>query len=231
MNGEEPGRGVAPIRVLVVDDQAIVRKGVAALLAQVAHIDVVGEAADGQDAVAQVRTLRPDVILMDLVMPVMDGVQAIEQIGAVHPEARILVLTSYTGDDQVVSAIRAGAMGYLLKDSEPAELVLAIEQLSRGEVSLHPSVAGQVLQELRRSSEETPSANVLTEREVAVLRQVAQGLSNREVAARLETTEATVKSHVSSILSKLHLANRVQATLYALQEGIASLEEPAGTPG
>jgi len=217
-----------PIRVLVVDDQAIVRKGIRALLAEVETIAVVGEAANGAEAVAQAQALEPDVTLMDLVMPVMDGLEAIRQITARQPGARILVLTSFAGDDKVFPAIKAGALGYLLKDSEPAELIHALEQVSRGEPSLHPSIAAKVLQELRRPAQQTRPPNALTAREVEVLRLVAKGLSNREIAAQLTTTEATIKTHVSSILSKLHLANRVQAALYALQEGVAL---PQDTPG
>ena len=217
-----------PIRVLVVDDQAIVRKGIRALLAEVETIAVVGEAANGAEAVAQAQALDPDVTLMDLVMPVMDGLEAIRQITARQPGARILVLTSFAGDDKVFPAIKAGALGYLLKDSEPAELTHALEQVSRGEPSLHPSIATKVLQELRRPAQQTRPPNALTAREVEVLRLVAKGLSNREIAAQLTTTEATIKTHVSSILSKLHLANRVQAALYALQEGVAL---PQDTPG
>jgi len=221
------GQGAAqrPIRVLIVDDQAIVRKGIRALLAQVATIAVVGEASNGQEAVAQAQALNPDVTVMDLAMQGMDGIEAIGQITTRQPGARILVLTSFTGDDKVFPAIKAGALGYLLKDSEPADLIRAIEQVSRGEPSLHPSIAMQVLKELRRPAPKTPPPNALTTREVDVLRLVATGLSNREIAAQLVTTEATIKTHVSSILSKLHLANRVQATLYALQEGVNSLQD------
>jgi two-component system, NarL family, response regulator LiaR len=220
-SGGQPGAGPAkaPIRVLIADDQAIVRKGIRALLAEVETIAVVGEASNGQDAVAQAQALNPDVTLMDLAMPKMDGIEAIRQITARQAGARILVLTSFTTDDKVFPAIKAGALGYLLKDSEPADLIRAIEQVSRGEPSLHPSIAAQVLRELRRPLQKTPLPNALTAREVEVLRLVAKGLSNREIAAQLTTTEATTKTHVSAILSKLHLANRVQAALYALQEG------------
>ncbi|MHB0857552.1 MAG: response regulator [Anaerolineae bacterium] len=211
----------SPIRVLVVDDHVIVRKGLRALLAEVETIAIVGEAANGAEAVAQAQALSPDVILMDLAMPVMDGIEAIRQITARDAGARILVLTSFTGDDKVFPAIKAGALGYLLKDSEPAELIRAIEQVSRGEPSLHPSIAMQVLQELRRPAQHKRPPNALTAREVEVLSLVAKGLSNREIGVQLTTTEATIKTHVSSILSKLHLANRVQAALYALQEGTA----------
>jgi NarL family two-component system response regulator LiaR len=209
--------------VLIVDDHAIVRKGVRALLAQVGYIRVVGEAGNGQDAVRLAVDLDPDVILMDLVMPGIDGIEAIRHITGQQAKARILVLTSFASDDKVFPAIKAGALGYLLKDSEPADLLRAIQQVHRGEPSLHPIIAGKVLQEMQRPSKRPPTPDPLTDRELEVLRLVAQGLGNHEIAERLVITEATVRSHVSNILSKLHLANRVQATLYALQEGLTSL--------
>lgn len=217
-----------PIRVLIVDDQAIVRKGIRALLAEVEAIAVVGEARNGQEAVAQALALHPDVTLMDLAMPEMDGLEAIRQITACQAGARILVLTSFVSDDKVFPAIKAGALGYLLKDSEPADLIHAIRQVNRGEPSLHPSIAVKVLQELRRPAEKTPPPNALTVREVEVLRLVAKGMSNRQIATQLTTTEATIKTHVSSILSKLHLANRVQAALYAISEGVTLPEDMPG---
>jgi NarL family two-component system response regulator LiaR len=213
------------IRVLVVDDHAIVRKGIRALLAEVQGIDVIGEASDGQEAMDQADALRPDVILMDLVMPGVDGIEATRQIAADEAGPRILVLTSFAGDDKVFPAIQAGALGYLLKDSAPADLVEAIHQVHRGEPSLQPSIAQKVLNELRRPSVRPPTPDPLTDREVEVLRMVAKGLNNPEIAQRLVITEATVRTHVSNILGKLHLANRVQATLYALQEGITSLDD------
>ena len=213
-----------PIRVLVVDDQAIVRKGIRALLAEVERIEVVGEAGDGQEAADQARELQPDVILMDLVMPHVDGIEAIRQITR-DQAARILVLTSFAGDDKVFPAIKAGALGYLLKDSEPEDLLRGIEQVHRGEPSLHPTIARKVLREMQRPPEHTPTHDLLTDRELEVLRLVATGLTNREIAEKLVVTEATVRSHVSNVLSKLHLANRVQATLYALQEGLTALDD------
>jgi NarL family two-component system response regulator LiaR len=215
------------IRVLIVDDHAIVRKGIRALMAEVEGIEIVGEAGDGREAIAQADALDPDVILMDLVMPGMDGIEATRQITTSDAGPRILVLTSFASDDKVFPAIKAGALGYLLKDSEPVDLVLAIQQVHRGEPSLQPSIAHKVLQELQHPSRRPPTPDPLTDREMEVLRLVAKGLSNPEVAGRLTVTEATVRTHVSNILSKLHLANRVQATLYALQEGIASLEDSA----
>ncbi len=203
------------IRVLIVDDQAIVRKGVRALLQQVEHIEVVGEAVDGPEAVAQAGSLCPDVILMDLAMPRMDGITAIRQITADQPAARILVLTSFAGDNQVFPAIKAGALGYLLKDSEPEDLLAAIQSVYRGQPSLSPVIAQKVLSELRQPTDYPLTPDPLTDREVEVIRLVAKGLSNRDIAERLVVVEATVRAHVSNILSKLHLANRVQAAIVA----------------
>jgi len=213
------------IRVLVADDHAIVCKGIRALLAAEPDIEVVGEAENGREAVTEAEKLQPDVILMDLVMPEMDGIEAIRRITARQPEARILVLTSFAADDKVFPAIKAGALGYLLKDSSPEELVQAIHQVYRGESSLHPTIARKVLQELSRPSERPPTPEPLTEREVEVLRLVARGQSNQEIADQLVISEATVRTHVSNILGKLHLASRTQAALYALREGLASLDD------
>jgi NarL family two-component system response regulator LiaR len=213
------------IRILVADDHAIVRKGIRALLATEPDIEVAGEAENGREAVTEAESLRPDVILMDLVMPEMDGIEAIRRITARQPEARILVLTSFAADDKVFPAIKAGALGYLLKDSGPEELVQAIHQVYRGESSLHPTVARKLLQELSRPSERPPTPEPLTEREVEVLRLVARGQSNQEMADQLVISEATVRTHVSNILGKLHLASRTQAALYALREGLASLDD------
>ena len=214
------------IKVLICDDQAIVRKGVLALLATEPNIAVVGEAENGQEAISQEEKLNPDVILMDLVMPKVDGIEAIRQITARRSEARILVLTSFATDDKVFPAIKAGALGYLLKDSRPEELVQAIQQVHRGEPSLHPTIARKVLQELSRPEEidKPPASDPLTERELEVLRLVARGLSNQQIAYKLTISEATVRTHVSNILSKLHLASRIQAALYALDKGWASLD-------
>ena len=218
------------IDVLVVDDHAIVRKGIRALLTEYEDIEVVGEASDGLEAVTQAQALNPDVILMDLVMPGTDGIEATRQITADEPCPRVLVLTSFAGDDKVFPAIKAGALGYLLKDSEPADLVDAIRHVNRGEPSLQPSIAQKVLRELQRPSTRPPAPDPLTEREMEVLRLVAKGMSNPEIARQLVVTEATVRTHVSNILGKLHLANRVQATLYALHEGITSLDDSLESP-
>jgi NarL family two-component system response regulator LiaR len=192
-------------------------------LAEVEGIDVIGEASDGDEAVAQAKALGPDVVLMDLVMPGMDGIEATRRITR-DQGARVLVLTSFFGDDKVFPAIKAGALGYLLKDSEPADLLQAIRQVHRGEPSLHPTIARKVLQEMQEPSHAPPTPDPLTGRELEVLDLVAKGMSNRDIAERLVVTEATVRSHVSNILGKLHLANRVQATLYALHEGLTSLQ-------
>jgi NarL family two-component system response regulator LiaR len=214
-----------PIRVFVAEDHAIVRKGICALLTLEPGIEVVGEASNGREAVRGVESSEPDVILMDLVMPEMDGIEAIRQVIARRPQAHILVLTSFATDDKVFPAVKAGAMGYLLKDSEPGEVVNAIRQVHRGESSLHPRIARKLMQELSRPAEQPPTPDPLTEREMEVLRLVAQGKSNRSIADDLSVTEGTVRVHVSSILGKLHLASRTQATLYALREGLASLDD------
>jgi NarL family two-component system response regulator LiaR len=220
-----------PIRVFVAEDHAIVRKGICALLTLEPGIEVAGEASNGQEAVRGIERAQPDVVLMDLVMPEMDGIEAIRQVMARQPEARILVLTSFATDDKVFPAIKAGALGYLLKDSEPREVVDAIRQVHRGESSLHPRIARKLMQELSRPADRPPSPDPLTEREVEVLGLVAQGKSNRDIADELTITEGTVRVHVSSILGKLHLASRTQAALYALREGLASLDDAGKTPG
>jgi len=216
------------IRVLIVDDHTIVRKGIRALLTEIAGIEVVGEAADGQEAVAQANSLRPDVILMDLAMPNMDGIEATRQIKTSQPESRILVMTSFATDDKVLPAIKAGALGYLLKESAPEDLVQAIQQIHRGESSLHPTIARKVLQEITHPSDRPPTPDPLTKREAEVLLLVAQGLSNRDIARKLNISDPTVRSHVSNIMSKLHLATRIQAALYALREGLVSLDAEGG---
>ena len=215
------------IRVLIVDDHTIVRKGIRALLAEIEGIEVVGEADNGQEAIAQAETLHPDVILMDLAMPKMDGIEAIRQIKASQPESRILVMTSFAADDKVFPAIKAGALGYLLKESAPEDLVQAIRQIHRGESSLHPTIARKVLQEITHPSDRPPTPNPLTEREAEVLRLVAQGLSNQDIARKLNISDPTVRTHVSNIMGKLHLATRIQAALYALREGLVSLDAGA----
>lgn len=212
------------IRLLIADDHAIVREGLRALVEDRPDMELVAEAADGAEAVKQALALTPDVILMDLVMPRMDGLAAIQAIKKHGLAVRILVLTSFAEDDKVFAAIKAGAMGYLLKDASPQELLQAIRSVYRGESSLHPSIALKVIQELARPSSLPPTPDPLTEREVIVLKLVAQGLSNQDIAERLRVSERTAGSHVCRILDKLHLANRTQAALYALREGLAHLD-------
>jgi NarL family two-component system response regulator LiaR len=214
------------IRVFIADDHAIVRKGIRALLATEPGVEVIGEAGEGNLAVEQVLALRPAVTLMDLVLPDIEGADAIARIRAVWPEARILVLTSFVTDEKVLPAIRAGARGYLLKDSSPEDLVRAIRQVDRGESPLDPSVAGRVMSALSHpATTGTSGPDALTARELDVLREVARGYSNQEIAVRLSLSEATVRTHISHILSKLGLASRTQATLYALREGLVTLDE------
>ncbi|NPV06493.1 MAG: response regulator transcription factor [Anaerolineae bacterium] len=214
---------VEVIRILVADDHAVVREGLRGLIATEPGMEVVGEAADGHEAVLKASVLRPDVILMDLVMPKLDGLEAIRQIKAQDPKARILVLTSFADDDKVFPAIKSGALGYLLKDSSPHDLLKAIRDVYQGESSLHPTIARMLIGELNRPTTLPPTASPLTEREVDVLRLVAQGLTNDEIGTRLFISERTVRTHVSNILGKLHLANRTQAALYAVREGFARL--------
>ena len=220
---EETTRQKDVIHILVADDHDLVRKGLCSLMAAKPGIEVVGEAADGVEAVLKARSLQPDVILLDLVMPHKDGIEAIQEIRAENPDARILVVTSFAEDDKVFSAIKAGALGYLLKDSSPAELLQAIYDVYRGESSLHPTIARKLIHELHQPPDLPPTEDPLTEREAEVLSLVAQGLTNQEIAERLVISEGTVGNHMSSILGKLHLANRTQAALYALRKGLAEL--------
>ena len=223
--------GERPIRVLLVDDHAVVRKGLGALLAREPSVEVVGEAEDGEQAVRTSEQLLPDVVVMDLEMPGLGGVEATRQIVESRPESRVLVLTSHMSEEDVLPALKAGACGYLLKQSEPEEVLRAIRQAHCGETVLHPAIARLVLQEINRPTrpKQVTTADPLSEREVDVLRLIARGLSNREIADALVVGEATVRTHVGSILRKLQLASRTQAALYALRAGLAALDE-AGSP-
>jgi NarL family two-component system response regulator LiaR len=213
------------IRVLVVDDQRVVREGIAALIAEETEIEVVGQAGDGIEAVDLADKLRPDVILLDLIMPRMDGIQAIREITRFDWEPRILVLTSFAEDDQVFSAIQAGALGYLIKDTSPAELLEAIRKVDQGESFLPPTIARKLMHEISQPRGLPPTEAPLTEREAIVLSLIAEGLSNREIGERLVISERTVHGHVGNILKKLHLANRTQAALYALREGYGGAQK------
>ena len=213
------------IRVLIADDHAIVRKGIRALLATEPDIEVVGEAASGQEAIVETQRLRPDVVLMDLLMPELDGIDAIRRINQRQPETRILVLTSFVSNGKVFGAVEAGALGYLLKDAGPEELAKSIRQVYRWEPSFQPAVARKLLQTISGSPPSGTGSDALTGRELEVLRLVACGHSNWEIANRLSISEGTVRGHVSSILAKLRLSSRTQAALYALREGLASLND------
>lgn len=215
----------APIRILIADDHPVVREGMAAMFSNIPELELVGAAKDGVEAVEMARHLRPDVILLDLVMPRQGGLEAIHEIKKENPAAKILVVTSFTEDDKVFPAIKSGALGYLLKDAPPEVLLQAIHDVYQGESSLHPTIARKLIQEISQPSPLPPTETPLTEREIAVLRLIARGLTDQEIAENLSITIRTVRFHISNILSKLHLANRTQAALYALQEGLSDLED------
>jgi two-component system, NarL family, response regulator LiaR len=215
------------IRVLLVDDHAVVRKGLRALLDREPGIEVTHEAEDGEEAVRSADRFHPDVILMDLEMPGIGGIEATRRIIDMHPDTRIVVLTSHASEEDVFPALKAGAFGYLPKHSAPEDVLHAIRQAYRGETVLHPAIARMVLQELQGAPQPKQPATTdpLSERELEVLRLVAQGVSNQEIANALVVGEATVRSHFSAILRKLQLASRTQAALYALRQGLATLDE------
>lgn len=216
------------ITVLLVDDHSVVRQGVRAFLETQPDISVVSEAASGDEAVQLATEHAPDVVLMDLVMPGMDGVEATRQVKAASPRTQVIVLTSYHQDEHIFPAIRAGALSYLLKDVGPDELAEAVRKAAWGEAVLHPRVAARVVQEIHGARQNTQAPNPFTElsdRELEVLRLIADGLTNADIAERLVISEKTVKSHVSNILSKLHLADRTQAAVYAWREGVVRRDE------
>lgn len=213
----------AQVRVALVDDHRVVRRGLRTYLESFAGLEVVGEASSGEEAVAAVEGWLPDVVVMDLLMPGgMDGIEAIRRVRALSPHTQVVALTSATDDARVVAALRAGAIGYVRKDADPEVLLAAIRAAARGQSLLDPAVAGVVLQELARPS---PAGSDLTERERDVLRQLALGRTNREIAEELCVSAETVKTHVGNILTKLHLAHRTQAAIYALKRGVVSLDE------
>jgi two-component system, NarL family, response regulator LiaR len=204
------------IRILIVDDHAVVRQGLRLFLSLDDELEVIGEAANGQQALDLSRELRPDVVLMDLLMPIMDGITAIGAIRAELPEIEVIALTSVLEDNSVIGAVRAGAIGYLLKDTDSHDLIRAIKAASQGQVQLSPKAAARLMREVRLP--DAPES--LTEREAAVLRLIAAGKSNKEIALALSIGEKTVKTHVSNVLSKLNVNSRTQAALYAVRTGL-----------
>ncbi len=218
------------VSVLVVDDHEVVRRGIKLFLETEDGIEVIGEAENGIQAVSMAKELEPDVILVDLVMPEMDGIQAIREIRAQQSESHILVLTSFGSDDKIFPAVKAGALGYLLKDTSPKELTQAVLQAAEGHATLNPTVAGRLLRQFSSETEPTTPIEPLTEREIEVLQLIARGLTNDQIGETLFISEATVRTHVSHILGKLDLGNRTQAALWALRKGLVTLDE-IGTLG
>ena len=217
---------VQPISVFIVDDHAVVRQGIRAFLQALPDMEVVGEAENGTQAVELALQTAPDVVLMDLVMPDMDGVEATRRVKSASPRTQVVIFTSYYRDEYIFPAIRAGALSYILNDADPAELAEAIRKAAHGEAMLNPRVAARLVQEIQgiRAEETNPFAE-LSERELEVLRLIANGASNREIADQLVISEKTVKSHVSNILSKLHLVDRTQAAAYAWNKGIVRRDD------
>lgn len=213
------------IKLLLADDHAMVRRGLQVFLSTQTEIRLIGEAATGQETLAQVEALQPDVVLMDINMPGMSGIEATVRIKQLHPHVKVIILTSFSDQDHVLPAIRSGAKGYLLKDIEPEELVRAIHNVYKGKVELHPDVAGQLMSQYAESDQASPviaddGISGLTAREQDVLRLIASGKSNRSIAEELFISEKTVKSHVSRILSKLGLTDRTQAAIFAVKHGL-----------
>ncbi|MBM7660060.1 DNA-binding NarL/FixJ family response regulator [Bacillus mesophilus] len=208
------------IRVLIADDHQVVRRGLLFFLSTQKEIEIIAEASNGREALALAEELTPDVILMDLVMPEMDGIEATKRIKEKLPTIKIIILTSFSDQDHVIPAIKAGANGYQLKDVEPDELVNAIKAVFRGESQLHPKITNHVMTHLMLGDQSERKHNELTARELEVLIEISRGKSNKEIAASLFITEKTVKTHVSNILSKLELQDRTQAALYAVKHGL-----------
>ena len=212
------------IRILISDDHAVVREGLSSFISLEPDLEVVAEAGDGIEAVEIALAVVPDIILMDIVMPRQTGIEALQQLKEAGSPAKVIVLTSFAEYEQIYPAIKAGAMGYLLKDSTPEQLVQAIRDVYQGQTSLSPVIARMLIEEIKEESELPLSEDPLTDREVEVLKLVAQGHTNKEIAERLVVSKGTVGTHISNILNKLHLANRTQAALYALRRGMVDLE-------
>jgi two-component system, NarL family, response regulator LiaR len=210
------------IRVLVVEDQSLVREGMVAILSHQPDIEVVGEAEDGIEAMQVARKSKPDVILLDMVMPRQDGLTTIPRLKEIIPGAKILVLSSFAESNRVYQAVKTGALGYMLKDTPRVQLLQAIRDVARGQASIHPSIAMKVINDFDNKSGNNESVDHLTHREMETLRLIARGMSNQEIATTLVVHERTIAKYVSSILNKLHLVNRTQAALYAIREGLAT---------
>lgn len=215
----------SPITVLIVDDHEVVRRGIRAFLDTVSDINVVGEADSGEQAVAMAETCSPDVVLMDLILQGMDGLEATRRIKEMHPCTQVIVLTSYDQDEFIFPALQAGATSYTLKDMKMDSLSDAIRKVAHGEVTLHPRVAMRLVKNIRGEINGEAQLNNMTDRELEVLKMLAKGYSNSQIAETLVISEYTVKGHVSNILSKLHLTDRTQAAVYAWQQGIVHREE------
>ena len=212
-----------PIKILIADDHPVVREGLSAMLRKEQDIQVVGEAENGAEAIDKARELRPDIILMDLRMPEVDGVEAMRQIGAVNPDIKFIVLTTYDNDEYIFKGIEAGARAYLLKDAPREDLFKAIRAVQKGESLIQPAIAGKVLERFAELSRQVQGVEALSEREVEVLKLVAKGAANKEIAAELAITESTVKTHIQTIFQKLGVSDRTEAVTEAIKKGIIRL--------
>lgn len=213
--------------ILIVDDHEVVRNGIRSYLEKISDFHVVGESSSGEEALSMVGELIPDIVLLDLMMPGMDGIETTRRIRQISPRTKVVVLTSYHEDVHIFPALKAGAISYILKDMKMDKLVDVLHRAVQGEVTLHPRVASRVLQNIRGEGSEQPLFTELTDRETDVLKLIANGLTNSQIAEKLVISENTVKGHVSNILSKLHLADRTQAAVYAWQQGIVSRQSEA----
>jgi NarL family two-component system response regulator LiaR len=212
----------SPIKILIADDHPLIRQGLRVVIEAQPDLELVGEVSNGEQAVRQSLALHPDIVIMDLQMPVKDGLTATREITQADAHVQVLILTSFPDDDNVYTAIKAGAMGFLLKDSSAEYLLDAIRTVYGGESVLHPTIARRLMQEIKQPQKLPPTTEPLTPREVEVLGYLAQGMTNRQIADKLSVSVRTVSTHVRNILDKLHLANRTQAALYALEQGIVT---------